>query len=1042
MDLALRGVLVGTVLSTLAGSIARAQLIDEIPHASYYIAAEAFYAGEYRDAERSLRRETQRGIRTTQARWIDSICYHALLGEVLYHQGRNADALAEFDQACQLLLAYPNWLLQVKFQQPPRPDPNRARRVPPWGRSERQFTLGQTPRTEQVLTGDLSAERAIREGGVFRTPMFWRVNVVEVIRTSALAIRRRNELLGPLAPHDPITKELSEVLGRGNLAPPNHWSRSWIDLLRGLAQAGLGKLEEADTLVGRALVIDGQFDYPLTCVVLLEQGRLAMVRGDHRRAAQLLAEAGFSAYYFENWDVLTESALLGWMNHLASGGAGVYPPLEPVAAWAQVNRLQHIATKLRLAHAESLLWLGQTDATATLLDDTSRRIDEMRNGLPAIHQLYVQAAVQLARGQIEPGSQTLAQALAAQAAASLRNFQIARTTEMFDSRAVSPRVAVDLYSALLADPTPADWVYQPLDVMAGMQTIHDAAFDRWFIAALERKEVPLALEIAERAKRRRFLASRPLGGRMLGLRAVLEAPEAELSREAVLQRQHLLVSFPAYRALSEAGQRLYDQLRAGPIIASDEAQRKPLAARFDDWAKNAEQRQLLLAQLALRRVPSVIEFPPLRTIDELKEALGKGEALVVFHSAAGNLYGFLLTQTGEHVWRLSDARRLRAGLGDFLRAIGNYGANRALSAAELQSDSWRESAADAFKILFADARLDLAQTTRLVIVPDGVLWYLPFEALLPSGMQETILADHVPIRYGPTAALAVAKQQPLRRPQHTGIVANEPIAGDADAGREEMLQELEKVVTGPLRLTSPLAEPSHLITALLDGLISFDSIAADREAGYGISLLPRNRGGPENLLQAWFALPIGGAETIVLTGFTTEAEQGLRSSRRSSKSAAARTRPGEELFQSLCGLMANGARTILLTRWCTGGRTNFELVREFVQELPHAPATEAWQRACLLAREAPLDATREPRFKRSDESGELPTADHPFFWAGYLLVDTSAQPHENENAEEQNAANDNAQNTVEAPADGTADKPGAKRRSRGPASEKSPTDQG
>ena len=90
--------------------------------------------------------------------------------------------------------------------------------------------------------------------------------------------------------------------------------------------------------------------------------------------------------------------------------------------------------------------------------------------------------------------------------------------------------------------------------------------------------------------------------------------------------------------------------------------------------------------------------------------------------------------------------------------------------------------------------------------------------------------------------------------------------------------------------------------------------------------------------------------------------------------------------------MADGARTIVLTRWRTGGRTNFDLVREFVRELPNAPATEAWQRACLLARESPLEASREPRLKRSDETGELPTADHPFFWAGYLLVDTSPRP--------------------------------------------------
>jgi hypothetical protein len=90
--------------------------------------------------------------------------------------------------------------------------------------------------------------------------------------------------------------------------------------------------------------------------------------------------------------------------------------------------------------------------------------------------------------------------------------------------------------------------------------------------------------------------------------------------------------------------------------------------------------------------------------------------------------------------------------------------------------------------------------------------------------------------------------------------------------------------------------------------------------------------------------------------------------------------------------MSSGTRSILLTRWRTGGRTNFDLVREFAKESADTPAAEAWQRACLLARENPLDQTHEPRLKRSEETGDMPKADHPFFWAGYLVVDTGPRP--------------------------------------------------
>jgi hypothetical protein len=143
------------------------------------------------------------------------------------------------------------------------------------------------------------------------------------------------------------------------------------------------------------------------------------------------------------------------------------------------------------------------------------------------------------------------------------------------------------------------------------------------------------------------------------------------------------------------------------------------------------------------------------------------------------------------------------------------------------------------------------------------------------------------------------------------------------------------------------------------------------------------------VLNEWFGLPFGGPERIVLTGFATAAEQGLKGSRRSPTYGP---RPGDEIFKALCGLMEDGARTVLFTRWRTGGKTNFDLVREFARELPNAPATEAWQRACLLAREEPMELSLEPRLKRSADAAELPGAGHPFFWAGYLLADTTPRP--------------------------------------------------
>ncbi len=123
----------------------------------------------------------------------------------------------------------------------------------------------------------------------------------------------------------------------------------------------------------------------------------------------------------------------------------------------------------------------------------------------------------------------------------------------------------------------------------------------------------------------------------------------------------------------------------------------------------------------------------------------------------------------------------------------------------------------------------------------------------------------------------------------------------------------------------------------------------------------------------------------------TAAETGLkvRGRGRSNDSVASF---GRELFHASCSLLASGAKTVLISRWQTSGKTHRDLLREFVLELPQMAADEAWRRSIALARRTDLDPDQEPRFKRPAEGEPTPAADHPFLWAGYLLVDTGYDP--------------------------------------------------
>ena len=100
---------------------------------------------------------------------------------------------------------------------------------------------------------------------------------------------------------------------------------------------------------------------------------------------------------------------------------------------------------------------------------------------------------------------------------------------------------------------------------------------------------------------------------------------------------------------------------------------------------------------------------------------------------------------------------------------------------------------------------------------------------------------------------------------------------------------------------------------------------------------------------------------------------------------------GDEVFLAACGLMASGSRTALLSRWRVGGQSTTKLIKEFVQEMPHESAAGAWRRAVELCGESTLDPATEGRLKATATSDPL-KADHPFFWAGYLLIDSGLMP--------------------------------------------------
>ena len=549
---------------------------------------------------------------------------------------------------------------------------------------------------------------------------------------------------------------------------------------------------------------------------------------------------------------------------------------------------------------------------------------------------YLSALVAFQQRRTAEGNTALAAAMAYMRHGSLWLFHIGLADQLYAGGGATPRVTMDLFNEVLRDPRAADWATDPMESLAVLVTPQMHALEHWFEAAIERNETQTAMEIAERIRRRRFFASLELGGRLESLRWLLEASPEYLSQPAQLERQEILTHFPAYDRLSQQARKIRATLAKMPLVADGQASKEQSRA-LSELATVSRQQEAMLREIALRRQPASSLFPPLRSVAEVRKSLPDKHAILAFFATSRRWYGFLLNNERFTSWPIGPVPALVKQMQAMLREMGQYQANHELAVKELGDTGWKQSAKLMLAMLLKGSPADFTQPfDELVVVPDGALWYLPFEALqVPVEGHLQPLIARFRIRYAPTLSLCTWREAGRSRTGNTAVVVGRLYPRDEEAVARQAFDQFAAVVPGAVALRSPAPAPSWIYRSLFHRLVVLDDLVVSEQDPYGFAPAPIERGKGGGSLGDWLALPWGGPDVIVLPGFHTAAEDSLKRIRKGP--------PGNEMFLSVCGLMANGARTLLLSRWRTGGQTSFDLVREFAQELPRTSPADAWQ---------------------------------------------------------------------------------------------------
>ena len=371
-----------------------------------------------------------------------------------------------------------------------------------------------------------------------------------------------------------------------------------------------------------------------------------------------------------------------------------------------------------------------------------------------------------------------------------------------------------------------------------------------------------------------------------------------------------------------------------------------------------DHRNLNEEQIRFQKEVSVTPSPRSRqrqaksTIAELRTGLTSGSALIEYLITGEGLTAFVLTPTELHATVLPVKQQSLTARTDLLRGL----------LARVESQDWKEPAKGLSRLLIEPLlrRGWLRGVDHLVLVPHGILHYLPFSALLRlEGGQARLLVEDYSISYLPSLQ-SLSDQNDSGRTPSRGMLALMPQEGRLAHALGE-IREIQRLFRGEIDI--------------LSGTQASESAFKSRAGHYRTIHLATHsdfeKGNPLNsslVLEAGHSED-GRLEAHEIAKLRLRADLVVLSACETALGAGYFTPlpPGDDFVSLTRAFLQAGSRSVLASQWKIDDLATARFIGEFYRSWKSSGKAEALAQA-------------QRQMLASEEFA------HPYYWAAFVLI--------------------------------------------------------